>query len=94
MATQYDLDDIADRLILEMSPDCAPNCHATAEQTERLRAGIAKMVDAGVEFTDDDIELIAVGEHGEAEERFGPVPGWAEVNEALSDIFENEEEWS
>lgn len=87
-----DVRNVADRLVDEMSPDCAPNCHATEEQETRLRVGIAKMAGAGVDFTDEDIELIAAGDHAEATDRFGSVPGYAEVAAVLIEIFDNEEE--
>lgn len=86
-----ELDDIIDRLLEAMSPDCQPNLQATdaaEDQIRRLRRGIAKMRAAGVEFDDADVELIADGDLDEADERFGPVPGYADVAAALVEIFE------
>ena len=80
---------IARQLIAVMSHD--NNCTFELESANwvALVAATEEMINAGWEAEQDDIELIAAGEQGEAEEKFRLVPGYPELNIALATIFDS-----
>ena len=60
-----------------------------------LESGIEAMQIAGCAFTQEQIELMAMGEQGEAQETFMQFNGYIEakgVNQALNTIFDPERE--
>lgn len=78
---------LARRLINEMGS--ANNCtfKTTKEQRTMLREGVERMLKAGFQATDEDIELVTDGDQDEREQKFKSIDGFDLVNQTLGTIF-------
>lgn len=80
---------IAFKLVHEMEADNGCKFELESSNWVALVAATEEMINAGWECSAEDIELIAAGEQGEAEEQFKLVPGYPELSAALGKIFDS-----
>jgi len=78
---------IAHNLVHEMEADNGCKFDLESANWVALVSATEEMINAGWEAEQDDIELIAAGEQGEAEEKFHNVPGYPELSAAMNKIF-------
>jgi hypothetical protein len=64
-----------------------------AEFLSQLEQGVAFMQVSGCQFTDEEIELMAMGDQDEAEAHFAQYQAYDVANKALNNLFDPERAW-
>lgn len=80
--------EVALLVVAAMEDDNGCAFKPTEDQRERLVSGIARMMCAGCEFADADVQLLGAGEHTEMETSFKPFDGYDMAQQALCCIFD------
>ena len=75
-----------DKLLRVLSNDSGGNVKPSAAQRKALEAGIKKMMDSGMEFDSDTLEMF-ISEAGEQKAYFGKTDGYKEVDRILNDLL-------